>query len=100
MHPADAKIRAFRCIRRREFCSNDGRITKTTQNICPTIVSRWSGALYAIPVGGALLASGRAGFAPIIRLMSLEQFHPTIHRWFSERFGEPTEPQREGWPRI
>src|SRR6185503_590705 len=32
--------------------------------------------------------------------MSLEQFHPTIQRWFSARFGEPTEPQREGWPRI
>ncbi len=32
--------------------------------------------------------------------MSLEHFHPTIQRWFSKRFGEPTEPQREGWPRI
>src|SRR5689334_17101392 len=32
--------------------------------------------------------------------MPLEQFHPTIQRWFSQRFGEPTEPQREGWPRI
>ena len=30
----------------------------------------------------------------------LEGFHPTIRRWFAERFGEPTEPQREGWPRI
>src|ERR1700676_3257948 len=27
-------------------------------------------------------------------------FHPTIQRWFTKRFGEPTEPQREGWPRI
>src|SRR5688500_10251798 len=32
--------------------------------------------------------------------MPLEQFHPTIGRWFSQRFGEPTEPQREGWPHI
>ncbi len=32
--------------------------------------------------------------------MSLEHFHPTIQRWFSGRFGEPTEPQREGWQRI
>ena len=32
--------------------------------------------------------------------MPLEQFHPTIQRWFSERFGLPTEPQRDGWPRI
>ena len=32
--------------------------------------------------------------------MSLEHFHPTIGRWFATRFGEPTEPQREGWRRI
>ncbi len=32
--------------------------------------------------------------------MPLSQFHPTIQRWFAQRFGEPTEPQREGWPRI
>ena len=32
--------------------------------------------------------------------MPLCGFHPTISRWFTERFGAPTEPQREGWPRI
>lgn len=32
--------------------------------------------------------------------MAWEQFHPTIQRWFAERFGEPTEPQRQGWPQI
>src|SRR5215213_9478926 len=32
--------------------------------------------------------------------MPLARFHPTIQRWFEDRFGEPTEPQREGWPRI
>src|ERR1700684_3200074 len=32
--------------------------------------------------------------------MPLSGFHPTIQRWFAQRFGEPTEPQREGWPRI
>src|SRR5665213_122147 len=32
--------------------------------------------------------------------MPLSGFHPTIQRWFAKRFGEPTEPQREGWPRI
>jgi ATP-dependent Lhr-like helicase len=32
--------------------------------------------------------------------MPLADFHPTIARWFAQRFGEPTEPQREGWPRI
>jgi len=32
--------------------------------------------------------------------MPLEHFHPTIQRWFAGRFGQPTEPQREGWGRI
>src|SRR5438270_12074675 len=32
--------------------------------------------------------------------MPLAGFHPTIQGWFAQRFGEPTEPQREGWPRI
>ena len=32
--------------------------------------------------------------------MSLNTFHPLIAGWFAERFGEPTEPQRLGWPAI
>ncbi|HWE01277.1 MAG TPA: DEAD/DEAH box helicase [Tepidisphaeraceae bacterium] len=32
--------------------------------------------------------------------MPLTGFHPTIQRWFANRFGEPTQPQRVGWPRI
>ena len=32
--------------------------------------------------------------------MPLSQFHPVISKWFGERFGEPTEPQRLGWPAI
>jgi ATP-dependent helicase Lhr and Lhr-like helicase len=32
--------------------------------------------------------------------MSLSSFHPTVARWFEQRFGEPTEPQREGWKAI
>ncbi len=32
--------------------------------------------------------------------MPLSSFHPAIQRWFSERLGEPTVPQREGWPAI
>jgi ATP-dependent Lhr-like helicase len=32
--------------------------------------------------------------------MSEITFHPVIQRWFAERFGEPTEPQRLGWPHI
>src|SRR5271165_6858647 len=30
----------------------------------------------------------------------LGTFHPAVARWFEERFGEPTEPQRLGWPPI
>src|SRR5437588_6695730 len=36
----------------------------------------------------------------MIAQMPLAGFHPTIQRWVCERFGEPTEPQREGWPHI
>jgi len=32
--------------------------------------------------------------------MPLSGFHPTIQRWFAQRFGEPTEPQSQGWPPI
>ena len=32
--------------------------------------------------------------------MPLTGFHPTIQLWFSQKFGEPTEPQIAGWPRI
>ncbi len=32
--------------------------------------------------------------------MPLEQFNPTIRRWFAERLGEPSPPQVEGWPAI
>ena len=27
-------------------------------------------------------------------------FHPVVRRWFAERFGAPTEPQRRAWPKI
>jgi ATP-dependent Lhr-like helicase len=27
-------------------------------------------------------------------------FHPVIARWFEEKFGSPTEPQKRGWPSI
>ena len=32
--------------------------------------------------------------------MPLTSFHTTIQRWFTERLGQPTPPQREGWPAI
>lgn len=27
-------------------------------------------------------------------------FHPALSTWFEQRFGEPTEPQKKGWPAI
>ena len=32
--------------------------------------------------------------------MPLSSFHPIVARWFHDRFGEPTTPQREGWQAI
>ena len=32
--------------------------------------------------------------------MSTSLFHPLIAQWFTAKFGEPTEPQRLGWPLI
>ena len=31
---------------------------------------------------------------------ALDAFHPLVAGWFRERFGAPTEPQRDGWPWI
>src|SRR5919112_1452635 len=30
----------------------------------------------------------------------LKDFHPIVREWFRERLGEPSEPQRQGWPAI
>src|SRR5215216_567205 len=32
--------------------------------------------------------------------MPLSSFHPLVARWFEQRFGEPTAPQRQGWDAI
>ncbi|MEZ5354930.1 MAG: DEAD/DEAH box helicase, partial [Bryobacteraceae bacterium] len=32
--------------------------------------------------------------------MSISGFHPLVAEWFAERLGEPTAPQRMGWPLI
>ncbi|HKP49201.1 MAG TPA: DEAD/DEAH box helicase [Gemmatimonadales bacterium] len=32
--------------------------------------------------------------------MPLSSFHPVVARWFQQKFGEPTAPQREGWEAI
>ena len=31
---------------------------------------------------------------------SLAPFHPAVQKWFETRLGQPTPPQREGWPPI
>ena len=43
---------------------------------------------------------GHDRIAKDTRLSSLSSFHPVVGRWFSARFGEPTECQRAGWPAI
>jgi ATP-dependent Lhr-like helicase len=30
----------------------------------------------------------------------LSRFHPLVRDWFKETFGDPSAPQREGWPAI
>jgi ATP-dependent Lhr-like helicase len=32
--------------------------------------------------------------------MTLDLFHPFVRQWFDARFGQPTQPQRDGWPAI
>ncbi len=32
--------------------------------------------------------------------MTISGFHPAVATWFERRFGEPTEPQSQGWPVI
>src|SRR3954466_15471480 len=32
--------------------------------------------------------------------MASTPFHPIIDAWFTGRFKEPTEPQKQGWPEI
>jgi ATP-dependent helicase Lhr and Lhr-like helicase len=33
-------------------------------------------------------------------MSALAEFHPAVRNWFATRLGEPTPPQREGWPAI
>jgi ATP-dependent Lhr-like helicase len=33
-------------------------------------------------------------------MSALAPFHPAVRSWFAERLGEPTPPQRDGWPLI
>src|SRR5947209_5223493 len=34
------------------------------------------------------------------RTSPLGRFHPTVRKWFKETLGDPSDPQREGWPAI
>jgi ATP-dependent Lhr-like helicase len=36
----------------------------------------------------------------IADVSALDAFHPLVAGWFRDRFGGPTEAQRQGWPRI
>ncbi len=47
----------------------------------------------AFEVGGVTVLR----YAPSV---VLADFHPIVSRWFSDKFGTPTEPQAQGWPRI
>ncbi len=31
---------------------------------------------------------------------ALRPFHPLVRQWFTETLGQPSEPQRQGWPAI
>ena len=33
-------------------------------------------------------------------MASMHGLHPIVSDWFTGRFGEPTKPQRLGWPEI
>src|SRR5262245_30792378 len=33
-------------------------------------------------------------------MSALDPFHPAVRSWFAARLGEPTAPQRDGWPLI
>ncbi len=39
-------------------------------------------------------------FAPLFIPEGLRWAHPVVQEWFVGRFGTPTEPQEQGWPRI
>jgi ATP-dependent Lhr-like helicase len=36
----------------------------------------------------------------MVTVSTLLPFHPAVRSWFARRFGEPTPPQRDGWPLI
>src|SRR5919205_1571429 len=38
--------------------------------------------------------------ARVVKTSPLGRFDPIVRRWFKETLGEPSDPQREGWPAI
>src|SRR5436309_3935814 len=43
-----------------------------------------------------------AGMNCVVQYPSMQvfKFHPVTAKWFEEKFGSPTEPQKGGWPAI
>lgn len=41
-----------------------------------------------------------SGLSYFVRVTQSYRFHPLIARWFEEKYGTPTPPQRRGWPSI
>ncbi|MFN2563469.1 MAG: DEAD/DEAH box helicase [Gemmatimonadaceae bacterium] len=48
----------------------------------------------------AAAKSARRGRRPPRTPDALEPFHPVVREWFRATLGEPSEPQRRGWPAI
>ncbi|HEY2122571.1 MAG TPA: DEAD/DEAH box helicase, partial [Chthoniobacterales bacterium] len=41
-----------------------------------------------------------SGLSYFVGVTQSYRFHPLIARWFEEKYGTPTPPQRRGWPSI
>ena len=35
-----------------------------------------------------------------VAMSGIDWAHPVVREWFLARFGQPTEPQEQGWPHI
>src|SRR5712692_10513179 len=55
---------------------------------------------HACDVGTIGPGPGRTRVRIRILMSSLAAFHPAVRNWFGTRLGEPTPPQRDGWPLI
>jgi hypothetical protein len=105
--------RKLRSSRRRVL--SDAHFAQRVSELCPNPETSWTHAARARPVALAKCREiGRssrvsvkrcdfANAAPCFsprRAMPLTEFHPAVRTWFAARLGEPTPPQRDGWPAI